>query len=245
MIFSGRRHTGEVSITVQEGSESKIIKTTKSMKILGIIVDDKLTYEKHINRIKQRTHKTISNLARTTHVLPLKSRRTLYDALVAPHFNYCDVVWDGISTTLTNSLQRTANFAARVLLGAKRKTSATEALKKLNMVPLSLKRTIHMGVFVHKIVHSNGPREIVQRYQERLQATHSHYTRATARADMKSMTHNTSRFKTSTQLRAVKCWNNIPTDLRSIQDSSAFKKRYQSILVDKFKNDDRCFHGHC
>ena len=113
------------------------------------------------------------------------------------------------------------------------------------MVPLSLKRNIHMGVFVHKIVNSNGPKEMVLRYNERLKTTHSHYTRATARADMKSMTHNTSRFKTSTQHRAIKCWNNIPINLRSIQDSSAFKKRYPSVLVDNFKNDDRCIHSHC
>ena len=240
MIFGGRRLTGQVSISVQEGSETKEIKTTNSMKILGVIVDDKLTYEKHINRIKQRTHRTISNLARTSHVLPLKSRRTLYDALVAPHFNYCDVVWHGISAAQSRSLQKTANFAARALLGEKKNTSATQALRKMNMVPLSLKRDIHMGVFVHKLTNSNGPKETVQRYNDRIKRNHDHHTRAAAKADMTIITHNTSKFKTSTQFRALKCWNTIPTALRSISDASTFKKQYQRFLVNNYQNDNEC-----
>ena len=121
MIFSGKRKTEDVLIQVQDGNDIKWIKTTRSMKILGVIVDDQLSWKNHISKIKQRTHTTITNLARTTHVLPLKSRKILYDALVAPHFNYCDIIWDGTSTTQANTLQKTANFAARSLLGAKKK----------------------------------------------------------------------------------------------------------------------------
>ena len=240
MIFSGRRPTDNVYISVRDGSERKSIKTTNTMKILGVVIDDKLSYEKHIKRIKLRTHKTISNLARTSHILPLKSRRTLYDALVAPHFNYCDVVWHGISATQSRSLQKTANFAARAILGEKKNTSATQALQKLNMVPLSLKRDIHLGVFVHRLMNSNGPQDTVQRYNERIRRTHEHHTRAAAKADMTTITHNTTRFKSSTQHRAVRCWNSIPADLRVIPDASAFKRQYQAFLVQNFKRDNGC-----
>ena len=111
------------------------------------------------------------------------------------------------------------------------------------MVPLRLKRKIHMGVFVHKIMHSNGPKGIVDRYTDKIKRNHSHHTRAVARADMQMTTHNTSRFKSSTQHRAVLCWNEIPTDLRVIPDTSAFKRRLQSILVTDFKHDRGCFHS--
>ena len=215
------------------------------MKILGVIVDNKLTWEKHINKIKKQTHKTIANLARTTHVLPLKSRKTLYDALVTPHLNYCDIIWDGTSVTNAKALQKTGNFAAKALLGLKRKSSGTEALKKLNMVPLWLKRKIHMGVFVHKMMHSNGPKSIADRYKDKIKRTHSHHTRAAARADMQITAHKTSRFKLSTQHRAVRCWNDIPIDLRAIPDTSVFKRRYQSLLVNNFKYDKGCLHSHC
>ena len=113
------------------------------------------------------------------------------------------------------------------------------------MVPLWLKRKIHTAVFVHKIMHSNGPTSTVDRYMDKIKRTHSHRTRAAARADMQIMTHNTTRFKSSTQYRAVRCWNDIPIDLRAISDTSAFKRRYQSLLVSDFKYDKGCLHSRC
>ena len=87
------------------------------MKILGVIMDDKLTWKHHVKYVKSKTCRIISNLARTTSSLPLRSRRTLYDALVTPHFSYGDVVWDGTTTGLSRDLQKAGNFAARSLLG--------------------------------------------------------------------------------------------------------------------------------
>ena len=122
MVFGGKNSPVQpLLITVMDGHLQKTIETCNSMKILGVIVDDKLNWDKHVKKVKQRTQRITSNLARTTHVLPLKSRRTLYDALVTPHFNYCDVVWGGISTTRADTLQKTGNFAAKALLGMKKK----------------------------------------------------------------------------------------------------------------------------
>ena len=241
MVFSGLRQSQEdLYIPVQDGNVRKFIKTSNSMKILGVVVDNKLTWAKHISKVKQLTHRTIANLARTTHVLSLKSRRTLYDALVAPHFNYCDIVWDGASTTNSKALQKTGNYAARALLGWKKRSSATEALHQLNMMPLANKRTVHLGVFAHKIMQSNGPRDLTERYKKMFTKTHGHHTRQAARQDMKTLTRRTARFDSSTQCRAAQCWNSIPTDIRSIADTSSFKKRFQNFLLCKYKSDNEC-----
>ena len=82
MIF-GAKNLEPVDIKVNENGASKIIKTTSTMKILGVTIDHRLSWETHIKKIKRKTQNIISNIARTTSVLPMKSRR-LYDALVAP-----------------------------------------------------------------------------------------------------------------------------------------------------------------
>ena len=64
MIF-GMKNNNHIDIAVQENGQAKLIKTTSKMKILGVIIDDKLSWESHVKKIRKQTHNTIANLART------------------------------------------------------------------------------------------------------------------------------------------------------------------------------------
>ena len=237
MVFGlNRTPDHNIEISIVEDGTTTTIKTSKQMKVLGVNIDDKLSWESHIKKIKRQTHNIISNLARTTSVLPLSSRRTLYDALVAPYFNYCDVVWDGTSKKCASDLQSSGNFAARSLLGLKKRSPATEA----RMMPLSEKRKVHVGVFIHKAVHKNAPRDITERYGKLLERGHSHDTRAASRGDLATVAHRTSRDDQSTQQRAVKCWNGLPVELKNMENTSTFKNNFQKLLLNCFKNENAC-----
>ena len=227
------------SFSVTEGDKTCFIRNTKSMKILGVHLDEKISWEPQVKSIKSKTSRIIRNLARTTHVLPLKSRRILYDALVTPHFNYCDTVWGGLSKKLTKDLQRTGNFAAKALLGKKKRDSATDALVKLNMMPLEDKRSVHLGVLVHKLNRNIGPKQLVENYKGLIDRGHSHQTRMASRRQMNQVQHSSSRFERSTIYRAVDTWNTIPDKIRQIESTSAFKRQYQAHLLSNFKMDAR------
>ena len=201
------------------------------------MMDSKLIWEHHVRYVKSKTCRIISNLARTTSCLPLRSRRTLYDALVTPHFSYADVVWDGTTQGLSSDLQKAGNFAARSLLGRRKRDSATDALKTLNMMPLADKRKVHLGVMAHKFINSRGPSELTRTYREHTIKQHGHNTRSASRGDMKTLAHKTSRFDKSTLQRATKLWNQIPLNIRNTENTSSFKKQFQSHLQKIFNND--------
>ena len=236
MLFGSKSHQEQVDITVYENGLAKSISTTSTMKILGVVIDNKLTWESHVKKIRQKTHYTITNLARSSNVLPLKTRRALYDALVTPHLNYCDIVWDGTSKKCANEIQKTGNFAARALLGLKKRSSATDALNKLGMMPLREKRKVHMGVFIHKIVNNNGPKEITKRYLCNMERSHNYETRTATRGDFKTLTHRTAKFDCSTMQRTTRCWNGIPSNIRQINSTTNFKRTYQSFLLNQYQN---------
>ena len=160
--------------------------------------------------------------------------RTLYDALVTPHFSYADVVWDGTSCGLSKDLQKAGNFAARSLLGCRKRESATNALRKLNMMPLAEKRKVHLGVMTHKFMNSRGPVELTTKYQDMTRTYHGHNTRSSSRKDMRTLSHRTSRFNRSTLQRASKLWNTIPEDIRNGDSTTAFKRQFQSHLQRNF-----------
>ena len=93
-----------LDIAVDEGDKTIIIPSKDHMKVLGIIIDQKLSWEHHIAAIKRKTSYAIRNIARTYNILPLRTRMTLSEALVTPHYNYCDVIYDGCSEKAKTNL---------------------------------------------------------------------------------------------------------------------------------------------
>ena len=86
-----------LEINVTEGNKNICIQSKDRMKVLGVTVDQKLSWNDHITAIKKKTSNAIRNIARTTNILPLRSRQLLIEALATPHYNYCDVIYDGCS----------------------------------------------------------------------------------------------------------------------------------------------------
>ena len=96
--------------------------------------------------------------------------------LVTPHFSYCDVVWGGANNTISKDLHKTGNFAAKAMLGLKKKDSTSEALKRLNMMTVDKKREVHLGVLTHKLLQGKGPKELVTACQASTMRHHHHFT---------------------------------------------------------------------
>ena len=56
-------------------------------------------------------------LRRMKAYVPQETLRTVYNALIMPHFDYCSLVWNNCSKYLLEKLQRLQNRAARVISG--------------------------------------------------------------------------------------------------------------------------------
>ena len=103
-------------------------------------------------------------------------------------------------------------------------------------MPLEEKRKVHLGVLVHKLKKGNGPSQLIEDYGRSI-SYHKYHTRSKKRGDMTTLSHNTSKFEKSTIQRATRTWNAIPQELRNIDDTSKFKRAYQSHLLNKYKQD--------
>ena len=132
MIF---KKGASLEISVNSGVNRVQIQSKECLKVLGVFVDSNLTFLKHISQIRKRASNAIRNISRSRHVLGLSSRILLTNALVVPHYNYGDVVYDGCSAEAKQALERNHNYAARALLGKSKFSSATEALNELNWIP--------------------------------------------------------------------------------------------------------------
>ena len=63
----------------------------------------------------RRKNKVIDHVSENRHLVPYGTLHSIYQALVQPHFNYCNIVWGNCGVNLQEKLQKLQNRAARVL----------------------------------------------------------------------------------------------------------------------------------
>ena len=120
-------------------------------------MDESLTWEKHAEYIIQKVACNISILRKVAPILSLDNEIAIYGSIVEPYFNYCYLVWDGLSETLSNKLQRLQNRAARVITGLPYTVRSTEIRKQLGWSSLSEMRSQQKVIMMYKIVNNLAP----------------------------------------------------------------------------------------
>ena len=91
------------------------ISQVPSTKSLGVYIDENLTWNVHIENLSKKIASGIGALKRIRPFVPHKTLLFIYNSLVKPHFDYCNVVWGSCNKTLVNKLKKLQNRAARVL----------------------------------------------------------------------------------------------------------------------------------
>ena len=152
MMFGSNRskkfkENKELVITTEQVKFERV----ESFKYLGIIIHQHMTWTDHVDELTKKINQRIALLRRIKYLLPIEIRRTLYMALVAPLFDYADVVWgDKNNETLMNNLQLLQNRAAKIILDRPKYSSATDALEVLDFKPLSMCRKSHRLIAMFK-----------------------------------------------------------------------------------------------
>src|ERR1700761_7297918 len=84
VINISSRPTDEIHLMI--GSEP--IANVKYTKILGVIVDQRLSFDKHIESICEKVNKRLHFLRRLRHYLPENTMSFLYKAIIQPNIDY-------------------------------------------------------------------------------------------------------------------------------------------------------------
>ena len=220
--------TEHFKIKVKENGKVKNITPSKTIKILGIMIDENLHWKKQVLYVKKHATNTIRKLHRINHLLPIEVRIQLYLSLVVPHFDYCDIIWGGCTSESASKLQVTQNFAIRSITGAKKQESASESFRKLKFLKLNQRRKIHEVVFSHKSLIQNHPNEICQMYIKQCPTSN---TRSSTSAVLNYPQHKTSKYETSPFYRTISSWNSIPAHICTNTTTKAFKNQFQKHII--------------
>ena len=115
IVFSPSRGPTPQSIHLKCGND--IISPVKEVKNLGVIFDDKMKLESHVNRICQTAYLHLKNISRFRKSLDMQNCEIPIHAFVTSRLDCQNAILYGLPDYLLDKLQRVQNAAARLLCG--------------------------------------------------------------------------------------------------------------------------------
>ena len=103
-----------------------------STKLLGVHIDETLTWDNQIKHISSKVSNGLQMLYLARKLTDNQATlKTIYYSLVQPYFDYCDVVWGDCSKTRAEKLQKLQNRAAQIITRADYSIRSSDAGLKI------------------------------------------------------------------------------------------------------------------
>ena len=187
------------------------IKCSQSEKNLGIILDNQLKFDKHVENICQKASRKLNALARVTNYMELPKRRILMNAFFKAQFNYCPAVWMFYSRSLNKKINQLHESCLRIIYNDKH-LNFEELLVKVNYVSIHHNNIHTLAIEIYNVANSICP-EIMNDIFKLRETTH-YNLRHTSQFLFEPI-HSVFNRSESASYLGPKIWEEIPTDIKN------------------------------
>ena len=201
------KNTSSFSVTVSD----HVLASSTSVKMLGMVVDQKLSWEKHISYVVKKCNSILFSLYKIRHHLTPECREALVQAHVFPHIIYCLSVWGGAAACHLHRIKKFINFAARIVTGARKFDHISPVLDNLGWLKIEDIVKQRDSVKVWKALNDkNTPKAVSSLFTRRSEVS-NRKTRATSNGDLQIPPFQLSLARSSFSYRATQHWNSLRT----------------------------------
>ena len=204
--------------------DEQCIRFSSEVKNVGVYLDQNLNLNKHVNHIVSHSFKILKDIGRIRKCLQRGHLENLLHAVISSRLDYCNSLFMNMSKQNLFKLQKVQNAAARLILGKRRRDSATQALKELHWLDVDARITFKILLLVYKILHGYCA-DLGLKYKS-FNGRENDY-----------LLLETPNFKTAYGKRIFayngsRLWNTLPVNVRAEEDIDTFKKSIKTILFD-------------
>ena len=217
---------GKLKASIEFNCENITIPNCEEIELLGITIDNKLKFEKHIAKICRKVSQQTAVLKRMRNILPFEIRSKIYMCFIAPHFKCCSETWHFCNKTTADKLEKVNEHAISFVF-KDRYTPYKELLAKLGLSSLRHERIEKIICNVYTLLnHSNHPVSL----KELLNLKQSKYSlRRKYTLQMPKVNTTTYGLK-SWRYQAAKLLNSLP-------DTAGTAENYEMFLNSVTLND--------
>ena len=210
---------------------NNIIHRKEHVQFLGIILDEFLNWKHHINYISIKLSKSVGVLSRLKYILPSNILLMLYNSIILPHLNYCDIIWGNTFKTYLDKIQILQKRAIRIVSKSHYLSPSYPLFIKLQVLPLKQLIKLHTLLYMYKFQNAILP-SIPNINFVSNSTIHSYSTRQKNDLHLPNL-HSTLAHH-SFYTVGVKEWNCLNKDIRESTTLSRFKRQCYKLLLTEF-----------
>ncbi len=227
-VIFGNRHILNTKPNLNLHVGISKIERVDEMKYLGVILDEHLTFDQHINYIIHKSSKKLGVLRRAREYLNKTTKILLYKSLILPHLDYCDLIYMCTKEENLAKLQQIQNCACRIILKADNLTSTKVLHQNLNLPTLKQRRAIHMAMECHNNIFNEEAG--LHSFFEKIDSTRRRTTRMENTNCMKTANIRSVVGRKAFSFRGPDFWNKLELDLRLITSKNGFKQHISKVV---------------
>ena len=130
--------------------DGKELTRVAECKYLGVILDESLSWNAHVNCLVSKVSKRLGILGRTRGSISMHTAGIIYRSFILPVLDYCDTVWNYYGRINADNIEKLQRRAARIIMQT---NSSDEALSHLRYDTLGLRRETHALNLVKKCLN--------------------------------------------------------------------------------------------
>ena len=181
------------------------IKRENSVKFLGVIIEENLTWKNHIEVVENKISKNVGVLCRARHLLDFKNLLKIYFSFIHIYINYANITWASTFKTKLQGILKKQKHAVRITFHVNRFDHSRPLLKEMKALNVYQINLIQILKFMRKTKYGINPRIFLPKFSE---VDHQNPTRFSQNSFYyKRSACKTTRFAIT--LRGPTIWNNF------------------------------------
>ena len=204
------------------------LKTVYREEDLGIIFDNKLSFEEHINSKVKKANSLAGMLRRSFVHLDKAMFKQLFTSIIRPHLEYGATIWNPHSKKLIVMIENVQRRASRQIPGLSHLTYQ-ERLEAMNLPALQFRRYRGDMIEMYKLLHDLYDKETISNF---LNFRHSHTREHNVRGHQYNLYKKTCKKdvrRYSFKCRVTNQWNNLPETIVNSPSLNTFKNRLDNL----------------
>ena len=188
-------------------------------KYLGILIDNKLNFQKHIQHVNSKLSKGNAILSMVRYYLPKDVLINTYHAFIQPHIDYGLNIWGHTTKTHLTTIERQQRKALRLMNFKKKRDETTELFKQDRILPLDKNLFLQSAKLIWKASNNLLPPPLNPLFRKRPNSNSFYlpYRRL-------DMTHRCSSYQW------IHMWNSIPKNIQSSVSINILKNNLKKHL---------------
>ena len=196
-------------------------------KYLGLLIDNKLTWNYHIKHANLKISKGIGILTKVRRYLSKEILRTLFYAFVQPHLDYGLLVWGKATSTNLKPIKKNLQKAIRKMLFKNRSHSIEPLFKDLEILDFEKHKFLTISSFMWQLTYNNIPDTIKTAFKTR----NRDYGENNLKYHLPNI--NSELLKRNVIYQGPKIWNSLKNNIKNKKSIYSFKKTLKNKLLKK------------